>query len=163
MIRPARSDDVPVMHAMVCELAEYEKEPEAVVATEEDLHTALFGPEPAVFAHVAEEEDGDGAATVVGFALWFRNYSTWTGRHGVYLEDLYVRPEARGRGHGLSLLRELARICVERGYTRLEWSVLDWNEPSIRFYEALGSRPMDEWTVRRLEGEALATLGSVSP
>lgn len=160
MIRPARPDDVPVIHALVRELAEYEKEPDAVVATEQDLHTALFGPDPAVFAHVAEEDGGGG---VVGFALWFRNYSTWTGKHGVYLEDLYVRPEARGRGHGLALLRNLARICVERGYTRLEWSVLDWNEPSIRFYEALGSRPMDEWTVRRLDGGALAALGSEKP
>ncbi len=160
MIRPARPDDVPVIHALVRELAEYEKEPEAVVATEQDLRTALFGPDAAVFAHVAQE-DGDGA--VVGFALWFRNYSTWTGRHGVYLEDLYVRPQARGRGHGLALLRTLARICVERGYTRLEWSVLDWNEPSIRFYESLGSRPMDGWTVRRLDGGALDALGSEGP
>ncbi|PDP88302.1 GNAT family N-acetyltransferase [Glycomyces fuscus] len=159
MIRPARPDDVPVIHALVRELAEYEKEPDAVVATEQDLHTALFGPDAAVFAHVAQEDGGDGGA-VVGFALWFRNYSTWTGRHGVYLEDLYVRPQARGRGYGLALLRTLARICVERGYTRLEWSVLDWNEPSIRFYEALGSRPMDGWTVRRLDGGALAALGS---
>jgi ribosomal protein S18 acetylase RimI-like enzyme len=159
MIRPARPDDVPVIHALVRELAEYEKEPDAVVATEQDLHTALFGPDPAVFAHVAQEDGVDGGA-VVGFALWFRNYSTWTGRHGVYLEDLYVRPRARGRGYGLALLRTLARICVERGYTRLEWSVLDWNEPSIRFYQALGSRPMDGWTVRRLDGGALAALGS---
>ncbi|WP_150252065.1 GNAT family N-acetyltransferase [Nocardiopsis deserti] len=160
MIRPARPDDVPVIHALVRELAEYEKEPDAVVATEQDLRTALFGPDAAVFAHVAQE-DGDGQ--VVGFALWFRNYSTWTGRHGVYLEDLYVRPQARGRGHGLALLRTLARICVERGYTRLEWSVLDWNEPSIRFYESLGSRPMDGWTVRRLDGGALEALGSEGP
>jgi GNAT superfamily N-acetyltransferase len=160
MIRPARPDDVPVIHALVRELAEYEKEPDAVVATEQDLRTALFGPNAAVFAHVAQE-DGDGP--VVGFALWFRNYSTWTGRHGVYLEDLYVRPGARGRGHGLALLRTLARICVERGYTRLEWSVLDWNEPSIRFYESLGSHPMDGWTVRRLDGGALDALGSEEP
>ncbi|NYH51650.1 MULTISPECIES: GNAT family N-acetyltransferase [Nocardiopsis] len=159
MIRPARPDDVPVIHAMIGELAEYEKEPDAVVATEQDLRTALFGPEPAVFAHVAEH-DGDEGTAVVGFSLWFRSYSTWTGRHGIHLEDLYVRPESRGRGHGLALLRTLARICVERGYTRLEWSVLDWNEPSIRFYESLGSQPMDGWTVRRLDGEALAVLGA---
>ncbi|WP_150239034.1 GNAT family N-acetyltransferase [Nocardiopsis quinghaiensis] len=158
MIRPARPDDVPVIHAMIGELAEYEKEPDAVAATEQDLRTALFGPEPAVFAHVAEHVDGGTA--VAGFALWFRNYSTWTGRHGIHLEDLYVRPEARGRGHGLGLLRTLARICVERGYTRLEWSVLDWNEPSIRFYESLGSQPMDGWTVRRLDGDALTVLGA---
>lgn len=153
MIRPARPDDVPVIHAMIGELAEYEKEPESVTATEQDLRSALLG--SVVSAHVAQEETG-----VVGFALWFHTYSTWTGRHGIHLEDLYVRPEARGRGHGLGLLRTLARICVERGYTRLEWSVLDWNEPSIRFYEALGSYPMDGWTVRRLDGEALAALGS---
>ncbi|MFD6950776.1 GCN5 family acetyltransferase [Nocardiopsis sp. TSRI0078] len=160
MIRPARPDDVPVIHAMIGELAEYEKEPEAAVATEQDLRTALFGPEPAVFAHVAEHGGDDGDTPVVGFALWFRSYSTWTGRHGIHLEDLYVRPEARGRGHGLALLRTLARICVQRGYSRLEWSVLDWNEPSIRFYESLGSQPMDGWTVRRLDGDALAALGT---
>lgn len=155
MIRPVRPDDVPAVHAMIRELAEYEKEPEAVEATEQDLHTALFGEGATVFAHVAEDDEA-----VVGFALWFRNYSTWTGRHGVYLEDLYVRPEARGSGYGLALLRTLARICVENGYTRMEWSVLDWNEPSIRFYETLGSRPMDGWTVRRLDGDALVALGS---
>ncbi len=155
MIRPARPDDVPAVHAMIRELAEYEKEPEAVEATEQDLHTALFGEGATVFAHVAEDDEA-----VVGFALWFRNYSTWTGRHGVYLEDLYVRPEARGSGYGLALLRTLARICVENGYRRMEWSVLDWNEPSIRFYETLGSRPMDGWTVRRLDGDALIALGS---
>ncbi|WP_285734848.1 GNAT family N-acetyltransferase [Nocardiopsis sp. ATB16-24] len=156
MIRPVRSDDVPAVHAMIRELAEYEKEPEAVEATEEDLRTALFGEGATVFAHVAEDDGG----AVVGFALWFRNYSTWTGRHGVHVEDLYVRPEARGSGHGAALLRTLARICVENGYTRMEWSVLDWNEPSIRFYESLGSRPMDGWTVRRLDGDALAALGA---
>jgi len=158
MIRPARPDDVPVIHQMIRELAEYEKEPEAAVATEGDLHTALFGPDASVFAHVAEGA-GEGVGAV-GFALWFRNYSTWTGKHGLYLEDLYVRREARGEGHGLALLRTLAEICVERGYSRMEWSVLDWNEPSIRFYESLGSRPMNGWTVRRLDGDALAALGS---
>ncbi|MGW8529604.1 N-acetyltransferase family protein [Nocardiopsis sp. NPDC055824] len=160
MIRPARPDDVPVIHRMIRELAEYEKEPEAAVATQDDLRTALFGPDASVFAHIAEDVGGDGDAVPVGFALWFLNFSTWTGRHGVYLEDLYVRQEARGGGHGLALLRTLAEICVERGYSRLEWSVLDWNEPSIRFYEALGSRPMDGWTVRRLDGAALTALGS---
>lgn len=161
MIRPARPDDVPVIHRMIRELAEYEKEPDAVVATEGDLHTALFGPDAAVYAHVAEHAGSDGAPVAAGFALWFRNYSTWTGRHGVYLEDLYVRPELRGNGYGLALLKNLARICVERGYTRLEWSVLDWNLPAVGFYESLGSTPMDEWTVRRLDGDALTALGSV--
>lgn len=160
MIRPARPDDVPDMHRMIEELAEYEKEPDAVVATEKDLHTALFGPDASVYAHVAEHADEDGAPVTAGFALWFRNYSTWTGRHGIYLEDLYVRPDMRGNGHGLALLKNLARICVERGYTRLEWSVLDWNTPAIEFYKALGSTPMDGWTVRRLDGDSLAALGS---
>ena len=160
MIRSAVPDDVPEIVAMIRELAEYEKEPEAAVATEDDLRTVLFGPDPKVFAHIAEVPGPDGAPVTAGFSVWFLNYSTWTGKHGIHLEDLYVRPWARGNGHGLALLRTLARICVERGYTRLEWSVLDWNEPSIRFYEALGSQPMTGWTVRRLDGEALNALGS---
>lgn len=156
MIRPALPADVPEIHAMVRELADYEKSLPEAKATEQQFHDALFGAHPAAFAHVAEDEAG----RTVGFALWFRNFSTWTGTHGIYLEDLYVRPESRGGGHGKALLRELARICVERGYGRLEWSVLDWNEPSIAFYRSLGAAPMDEWTVYRLSGEALAALGS---
>lgn len=109
-----------------------------------------------VFALIAED---DRTGATVGFALWFRNFSTWTGTHGIYLEDLYVRPGARGGGHGKALLAELARIAVERGCSRLEWSVLDWNEPSIGFYKALGAQPMDEWTVFRLTGPALHELG----
>ena len=155
MIRTATPDDVPEIHAMVRELAEYEKALPQAKATEGQLHDALFAEHPAVFAHVAEDEDG----RVVGFALWLRNFSTWTGTHGVYLEDLYVRPQSRGVGHGRALLANLARICVNGGYGRLEWSVLDWNEPSIAFYEALGAKPMDEWTVYRLAGEPLRTLG----
>ena len=138
---------------MIRELAEYEREPNAVVATEELLHAALFGASPAVFGLIAEE---DGAA--VGFALWFRNFSTWLGRHGVYLEDLYVRPEFRGQGHGKALLAELARICVDRGYGRFEWWVLDWNQPAIDFYRSIGAVPMDEWTVQRVTGDALTRL-----
>ena len=156
MIRPAVPADVPEIHAMVRELADYEKSLAEAKATEQQLHDALFCAHPAAFAHVAEDDTG----RTVGFALWFRNFSTWTGAHGVYLEDLYVRPESRGGGHGKALLTELARICVERGYGRLEWSVLDWNEPSIAFYRALGATPMDEWTVYRLSGAALAELGS---
>jgi GNAT superfamily N-acetyltransferase len=156
MIRPAKPEDVAEIHAMVRELAEYEKALSAAKATPEQLHEALFGAHPAVFAHVAQDE----TATVVGFALWFRNFSTWTGVHGVYLEDLYVRPALRGQGHGKALLAELARICVERGYGRLEWSVLDWNEPAIAVYRAIGAAPMDEWTVQRLTGEALAKLAA---
>jgi L-amino acid N-acyltransferase YncA len=155
MIRTATPADVPEIHAMVRELAEYERALEDAKATEPQLHEALFGAHPAAFAHVAEDADG----RVVGFALWFRNFSTWNGTHGIYLEDLYVRPGARGGGHGKALLTELARLCVERGYSRLEWSVLDWNEPSIAFYRALGAKPMDEWTVYRLDGAALAAFG----
>ncbi|MFJ5550004.1 GNAT family N-acetyltransferase [Streptomyces sp. NPDC093225] len=156
MIRTATPADVPVIHAMVRELADYEKALHEARATEEQLHTALFGEHPAAFAHIAETADGEAA----GFALWFLNFSTWVGVHGIYLEDLYVRPEHRGGGHGKALLTELARICVDRGYGRLEWSVLDWNEPSIKFYESLGARPQDEWTVYRLTDGALTALGS---
>ena len=156
MIRPARPADVPVIRTLIAELAEYEREPEAAKATEEQLHTALFGEHSAVFALMAED---DTTGTPVGFALYFLNFSTWTGTHGIYLEDLLVRPTVRGGGHGTALLRELARIAVERGYSRVEWSVLDWNEPSIGFYKALGAVPMDEWTTMRLTGEALRELG----
>ncbi|MEU8707567.1 GNAT family N-acetyltransferase [Streptomyces sp. NPDC048565] len=157
MIRTATSEDVPAIYAMVRELAEYEKALDEAKATEEQLREALFGERPAAYAHVAVSDD-DGE--VVGFALWFLNFSTWRGVHGVYLEDLYVRPERRGGGYGKALLRELARICVERGYGRLEWSVLDWNAPSIAFYESLGARPQDGWTVYRLDDGALAELGA---
>ncbi|WAZ22532.1 GNAT family N-acetyltransferase [Streptomyces cinnabarinus] len=157
MIRTATPADVPVIHALVRELAEYEKAPDEANATEEQLHEALFGDRPAAYAHMAVD---DTTGEPVGFALWFLNFSTWRGVHGIYLEDLYVRPTARGAGHGKALLTELARICVDRGYQRLEWSVLDWNAPSIAFYESLGARPQDEWTVYRLTDEALLTLGA---
>ncbi|MFG2264729.1 GNAT family N-acetyltransferase [Streptomyces sp. NPDC048720] len=156
MIRSATPADVPVVHALIRELAEYEKAPQEARATEEQLREALFGERPAAYAHMAvDEETGES----VGFALWFLNFSTWRGVHGIYLEDLYVRPSARGGGHGRALLTELARICVRRGYERLEWSVLNWNRPAIGFYEALGARPQDEWTVYRLTDGALAGLG----
>lgn len=158
MIRPARVEDVPVILTLIRELAIYEREPDAVVATEDDLRTALFGPDPAVFAHVAEED-----GTVVGYALWFLTYSTWLGRHGIHLEDLYVTPAARGRGHGKALLTELAAIAVERGYGRVEWSVLDWNRPAIDFYESLGAEPMSDWTTYRLTADALTKLGTRTP
>ncbi|MGW6654169.1 GCN5 family acetyltransferase [Streptomyces sp. CB02130] len=157
MIRIATPDDIPVLHALVRELAAYEKALDEVVASEAQLAEALFGDRPAAYAHEAAADDGSGE--VIGFALWFLNFSTWRGVHGIYLEDLYVRPERRGGGHGKALLAELARICVERGYERLEWSVLDWNAPSIAFYESLGARPQDEWTVYRLTDGALASLG----
>jgi GNAT superfamily N-acetyltransferase len=155
MIRAALPADVPEIHAMIRELAEYERELESARATEAQLHDALFGAEPAVFALIAEDNT---TGAPVGFALWFRNFSTWTGTHGVYLEDLFVRPEARGGGHGKALLAALAAICVERGYERFEWAVLDWNEPSIGFYRSIGAGSQDEWTVQRLTGEALRTL-----
>ncbi|WP_330175112.1 GNAT family N-acetyltransferase [Streptomyces sp. NBC_01498] len=158
MIRTATAADVPVIHAMIRELAAYEKAPDEARATEAQLREALFGERPAAYAHLAETDEG----TAVGFALWFLNFSTWRGVHGIHLEDLYVRPESRGAGHGKALLGELARICVERGYERLEWSVLDWNEPSIAFYRALGARPQDGWTVFRLTDGELAALGGAS-
>ena len=147
MIRPAEAADIPAIHQLIRDLAEFEKALSEVTTTEADLRRALLGRRPAVFAHVAEN-DGE----VVGFALWFLNFSTWTGQHGIYLEDLYVRADQRRSGLGRALLAELARICVARGYARLEWSVLDWNSPARRFYASLGAVEMDEWTVNRLAG-----------
>lgn len=139
---------------MIVELAVFERAPEAVSATEGDLHERLFGANPHVFAHVAEDESG----AVVGMAIWFLNFSTWLGRHGIYLEDLYVRESARGRGIGQALLQALAQICVEQGYGRLEWWVLDWNSDAIDFYRAQGAVAMDEWTVYRVTGLELEQL-----
>lgn len=151
-IRPAQPDDVPGILALVRELAEYERSLREVTATEDDLRAALFGVHPAVYCHVIEH-DGE----LAGFAVWFLNFSTWLGQHGIYLEDLFVRPQHRGRGYGRALLLELARIANQRGYRRVEWWVLDWNEPAHGFYRRLGATPMDEWTVWRLTGDALAT------
>lgn len=155
MIRTGTQEDVPTILRFVRELAAYERAEHEVQATEADLARDLFGPAPAASVLIAE----DSAGTPVGFALWFVSYSTWLGKPGVYLEDLYVTPDARGGGHGRALLRELARIAVERGYGRVEWSVLDWNEPAIGFYKALGAAPQDEWTVYRLTGKALEEFG----
>ncbi len=155
-IREARPADVPVILQLIHDLALYEKEPDAVRNTVGSLEEALFGSSPTIFAHVAEA-DGQ----VQGFALWFLNYSTWEGVNGIYLEDLYVRPEARGAGHGKALLANLARIAAERGYARVEWSVLDWNEPSIRFYRQLGARPQSGWSTFRLTGSALAEVAAL--
>ena len=153
MIRPATPGDVPRILELIRELADYERALDEVTATTDGVRAALFAAEPAVFAHVA---DVDGV--VVGFALWFVNFSTWLGLHGIYLEDLYVTPAMRGRGLGKALLAELAAICVRRGYGRLEWWVLDWNEAAIGFYRSIGADPMSEWTVQRLSGQALADL-----
>jgi GNAT superfamily N-acetyltransferase len=155
MIRRAAAGDVPAIYQLIRELAEYERSLPEVTGTEDELRAALFGPDPAVFAHVAEQQ-----GRVVGFALWFLSYSTWLCRHGIYLEDLYVTPELRGQGIGRQLLAELAVLCGQRGYDRLEWWVLDWNGPALGFYSALGAVGMDEWTVHRLTGQALADLAA---
>jgi GNAT superfamily N-acetyltransferase len=152
-VRPVRPEDVPALVGLVRELADYERALHEVQLTEQQLHACLFGEAPALFGHVAVAGE-----EVVGLALWFLNFSTWRGTHGIYLEDLYVRPEHRGAGLGRELLRTLAAVCVERGYSRLEWSVLDWNTPSIGFYAAAGAVPMDEWTVFRLTDDALAAF-----
>ncbi|WP_030595895.1 GNAT family N-acetyltransferase [Streptomyces fulvoviolaceus] len=159
MIRTATPADIPAVHTLIRELAAYEKALEEARATEEQLTEALFGERPAAYAHIATD---DTTGEVVGYAIWFLNFSTWRGVHGIYLEDLYVRPTARGAGHGKALLTELARICVTRGYQRLEWSVLDWNTPAITFYESLGARPQDEWTVYRLTDEALVKVSRMT-
>lgn len=156
-IRPATAADVPAMVRLVHDLAAYERAPEQCVLTDEMLHERLFGAQPALFAHVAEV---DGA--VVGTAIWFLNFSTWDGVHGIHLEDLYVDPAQRGSGLGKALLTELAQVCVERGYSRLQWQVLDWNTPSIEFYRSLGAIDLEEWRTYRLSGEALQAVGSVS-
>ncbi len=148
---------MPAIVQMVHELAEYERAVEHCRLTEGQLHTALFGPEPALFGHLAL----DNAGTPIGFALWFLNYSTWEGVHGIHLEDLYVRPEARHCGAGRLLIATLAAICVERGYQRLEWAMLDWN-PAAGFYRAIGATVLDEWLSYRLSGPALHTLGALA-
>jgi len=152
-IRPAIQDDVPLILALIRELAEYEKLTHEVSATEDDLRKWLFGKHPAAEVLIGES-DGQPAA----FALFFHNFSTFLGKPGIYLEDLYVRPEFRGQGLGKAMLARLARLAKERGCGRLEWWVLDWNEPAIRFYESLGAVPMDEWTVYRVTGAALEEL-----
>jgi GNAT superfamily N-acetyltransferase len=152
-IRPATLDDVPQVLAFVRELAEYEREPDAVAATEPMLSEALFGDRPWAETVIAEIDD-----VPVGFALFFHNFSTWTGRPGIYVEDLYVSPAARGTGVGKALLRHVAGLALDRGCGRLEWAVLDWNQPAIDFYRGIGAQPMDEWTVQRVTGNSLAQL-----
>lgn len=154
-IRPAAVGDVSAIHDLICDLATYERARDEVKATPDQLRTALFGPSPAVQALVAEVD-----GLVVGFALYFLSYSTWEGVHGIYLEDLYVRPEHRGSGLGTALLSSLAAIAVDRGYARVEWSVLDWNTPSIEFYRGLGAVGLDEWTRFRLVGQDLVQLAT---
>jgi GNAT superfamily N-acetyltransferase len=153
-IRPVRPEDVPAVVAMVHELAEYERAPDECHLTDEQLHEALFTERPALFGHVATI-----GGLPQGFALWFLNFSTWEGRHGIYLEDLYVRPAARGRGAGQALLAALAEECVRRGYPRLEWWVLHWNS-TRDFYHAIGAVHMEEWLPYRLSGPALHHLAA---
>ncbi len=155
-IRPAAEADVPLVASLIRELAEYERLKDEVTMTEERLRVALFGERP--YAEVAIAEDASGVP--LGFALFFHNFSTFLGQPGIYLEDLFVRPSHRGAGVGRALLEHLARLAGERGCGRLEWAVLDWNEPAIGFYRRLGARPQDDWTVFRLSGEALARLAA---
>jgi GNAT superfamily N-acetyltransferase len=154
-IRMAQPADVEDIHRLIYELAVYEKAPEEMVATIDQINISLFNANPVAFCHVAEVD-----GKVVGIALWFLNYSTWLGKAGIYLEDLFVQPEYRGHGIGKGFMQTLAALCVERGYERFQWWVLDWNKPSIDFYQALGAVPMDEWTVFRLSGDALKKFAS---
>jgi GNAT superfamily N-acetyltransferase len=153
LVRRIEPADVPAVVGLVHELALYERAPEACTLTEAQLATALFGAQPALFGHVAVVDHA-----VVGCALWFLNFSTWRGVHGIYLEDLYVQPAQRGRRLGRALLAELARECQRRGYARLDWAVLDWNGPAIGFYEALGAQAEDDWRIFRLSDEPLQRL-----
>jgi GNAT superfamily N-acetyltransferase len=156
-IEPATPGDVPLILELIRELAEFEHEAESARATGEQLHEALFGSRPAAEAVIARV-DGEAA----GWALWFQNFSTWTGKPGLWLEDLYVRPQFRRQGIGRALLGYLARLCVERGYGRFEWSVLDWNTPAVEFYRAIGAEAMSEWTTQRVSGEALSRLSEIN-
>ena len=157
-IDPATPEDIPLILDLIKELAEYEHEPDAAQATPQQLHDALFGPRPAAEAVIARLD-----GVPAGWALWFQNYSTWTGKPGLWLEDLYVRPEHRRHGVGRALLTYLAGVCIERDYGRFEWSVLDWNTPAIDFYASLGAVQMSDWTTHRVTGDALRRLAGEAP
>ncbi len=157
-IRPATAADVPIILELIRALATYERAPNEVTATEDGLSKVLFGEKPAAEVLLAFENE-----TAVGFAVFFHNFSTWLGRPGLYLEDLFVRPEDRGKGYGRALLIHLAKIARDRGCGRMEWAVLDWNEPAIQFYRKLGGKPMDEWTVFRLTRDGIAKLADAAP
>jgi GNAT superfamily N-acetyltransferase len=156
VLRPARAGDEEGILACIQALADYEKEPDAVENTAEMIAETLFGDDPRAFAFVVAGPGGE----VRAIAIWFLTYSTWTGRHGIWLEDLYVHEQYRSSGYGVALLAALAAECLDRGYSRLEWTVLDWNEPAIGFYRALGAEAMEEWTTRRVTGEALTALAA---
>ena len=152
-VRQARPTDARLIYSLIRELAEYERLAHVVDSTQDQIAAALFGPQPRVFCHIAEW-DGE----PVGFALWFLSYSTFRGRHGLYLEDVFVRPAHRGKGIGKALMRHLARHCVEQGYARFEWVVLNWNEPSIKFYRSIGAEMLGDWRICRMSGNALTTF-----
>ena len=154
-IRPAKREEVGEVLQLIQDLATYEKAPEQVEASKEDLLNTIFAKEPRVFCDLVEV-DGQ----IAGMAIWFLNYSTWQAKHGIYLEDLYIKPEFRARGYGKALLKHLAQICDKEGYGRLQWWVLDWNSPAIEFYRSFGAEAMDEWTVYRTSGQALKDLGN---
>src|SRR6478735_10565626 len=156
-IRPARVEDVPIILQLIRDLATYERAPDEVTATEEQLVDVLFGERPVAEVLLAFE-----AESPVGFAVYFYNFSTWLGRAGLYLEDLFVKPEKRGKGYGRALLVELAKIARDRGCGRMEWAVLNWNEPAIKFYQTLGARPMNEWTVFRLTRDEISRLADAA-
>jgi len=157
-IRPATAADVPIILELIRALATYERAPNEVTATADGLNEVLFGEKPAAEVLLAFENE-----TAVGFAVFFHNFSTWLGRPGLYLEDLFVRPEDRGKGYGRALLIRLAKIARDRGCGRMEWAVLDWNEPAIEFYRKLGAKSMDEWTVFRLKRDGIAKLADAEP
>jgi len=156
-IRLAQPADIADIHRLIYELAVYEKAPEQMVATVDQINGSLFKDNPVAFCHVAVVDE-----KIVGIALWFLNYSTWLGKPGIYLEDLFVQPEYRGHGIGKGFMKTLAQLCIERGYERFQWWVLDWNKPSIEFYKSLGAVAMDEWTVFRLSGDALKKFANGS-
>ena len=154
-IRPAKREEVGEVLQLIQDLATYEKAPDQVEASRDDLLNTIFAKEPRVFCDLVEV-DGQ----IAGMAIWFLNYSTWQAKHGIYLEDLYIKPEFRAKGYGKALLKHLAQICDKQGYGRLQWWVLDWNSPAIEFYKSLGAEAMDEWTVYRTSGKALKDLGN---
>lgn len=154
-IRPARQEEVGIVLQLIHDLAVYEKAPNEVEATEKELLETIFSSDPKVFCDLVEV-DGE----IAGMAIWFLNYSTWQGKYGIYLEDLFIKPEFRGSGYGKALLKHLAKVCDEKGYGRFQWWVLDWNTPAIEFYRSLGAVAMDEWTVYRVSGQALKDLGN---
>jgi GNAT superfamily N-acetyltransferase len=154
-IRPAQQDEVGIVLQLIHDLALYEKAPNEVEATEKELLETIFVDNARVFCDVVDV-DGE----IAGMAIWFLNYSTWQGKHGIYLEDLFIKPEFRGKGYGKALLQHLAKVCDERGYGRFQWWVLDWNSPAIEFYKSLGAVAMDEWTVYRVSGDPLKKLGN---